>query len=104
MNHVVQQTNCSSSAEDLDHMHGIEVQGQHIHRARLKAKKQNSLVSGNAGDEKNLHPAGRKFICLTNLIQFVNKSLLLRTTLSLLLKNKVLPFIVQKEKNVSLLE
>ena len=34
-----------------------------------KAKKNNALVRGNAGDEKNLHPAGRKFIFLTNLIE-----------------------------------
>ena len=27
-----------------------------------QAKKKNTLVSGNAGDEKNLHPGGRKFI------------------------------------------
>ena len=90
MNHVVWQTNCSLSAEDLDHMHEIEVQGQPIHRARLKAKKQNSLVSGNAGDEKNLHPAGHKFIFLTNLVQFVNKSLHLRTALTAI-------FIVEKQ-------
>lgn len=34
-----------------------------------KAKKNNTLVRGNAGDEKNLLPAGRKFIFLTNLIE-----------------------------------
>ena len=27
-----------------------------------EAKKENTLVSGNPGDEKNLHPGGRKFI------------------------------------------
>ena len=27
-----------------------------------KAKKKNTLVPGNAGDEKNFHPGGRKFI------------------------------------------
>ena len=27
-------------------------------------KKNNTLVSGNAGDEKNLYPGGRKFILL----------------------------------------
>ena len=27
-----------------------------------QAKKKNTLVSGNAGDEKNLHPGDRKFI------------------------------------------
>ena len=30
----------------------------------IKAKKKNALVSGNAGDEKNLHPDGRKLIFL----------------------------------------
>ena len=29
-----------------------------------KKKKKNTLVSGNAGDEKNLHPGNRKFIFL----------------------------------------
>ena len=28
------------------------------------------LVSGNAGDEKNLHPGGRRFVFLTNLSEF----------------------------------
>ena len=28
----------------------------------LRPKKKNTLVSGNAGDEKNLHPGGREFI------------------------------------------
>ena len=27
-----------------------------------KAKENNTLVSGNTGDKKNLHPDGRKFI------------------------------------------
>ena len=30
----------------------------------IKAKKKNALVSGNAGDEKNLYPDGRKLIFL----------------------------------------
>ena len=33
-----------------------------------KAKKKNTLVSGNAGDEKNLHPGGRKFIFLIDFL------------------------------------
>ena len=35
-----------------------------------KAKKKNTLVSGNAGDEKNLHPGSRKFKFLINLTEF----------------------------------
>ena len=35
-----------------------------------KAKNKNTLVSGNAGDEKNPHPGDRKFIFLTNLFEF----------------------------------
>ena len=36
-----------------------------------EAKKKNTLVSGNPGDEKNLHPGGRKFIYfLISLIDF----------------------------------
>ena len=33
--------------------------------ALLTPKKKKSLVSGNAGDEKNLHPGSRKFIFLS---------------------------------------
>ena len=37
--------------------------GKYSHKNKMvKAKKKNTLVSGNAGDEKNLHPGGRKFI------------------------------------------
>ena len=36
-----------------------------------KSKKKYTLVSGNAGDEKNLHPGGRKFIFLINFIDFL---------------------------------
>ena len=32
--------------------------------ALLTPKKKKSVVSGNAGDEKNLHPGSRKFIFL----------------------------------------
>ena len=35
-----------------------------------KAKKKNTLVSGNAGDEKNLHPSGFTFVFLINVIEF----------------------------------
>ena len=37
-----------------------------------KKKKKETLVSGNAGDEKNLHPSGRKFISFN---QFSRNSL-----------------------------
>ena len=33
-----------------------------------KAKKNNTLVSGKAGDERNLHPGGRKKLFFINLI------------------------------------
>ena len=44
-------------------------------------KKKNTLVSGNAGDEKNLHPGGRKFIFFNQFnwifqIKFALKELL----------------------------
>ena len=51
------------------------------------AKKRNTLVSGNAGDEKNVHPGGREFTFLVNL--FVERQ-------------RVLPFIVQREKAASI--
>ena len=35
-----------------------------------KAKKKNTLVSGNLGDEKNLHPSGFTLIFLINVIEF----------------------------------
>ena len=35
-----------------------------------KAKKKNTLVSGNAGDEKNLHPCGFTFVLLINVTEF----------------------------------
>ena len=34
------------------------------------AKKKNTLVPGNPGDEKNVHPGRRKTYFLTNLIDF----------------------------------
>ena len=63
------------------------------------------LVSGNASYEKNLHPGGRKFIFLKhfNLI-FKNKVYTYRTTLTaffLVEKQRVLPFIARREKNVN---
>ena len=62
---------------------------------KLKAKKKNTLVSGNADDKKNHHPGGCKFFffffdqfnCMFSLL-FVEKQ-------------RVLPFIVQREKNVN---
>ena len=37
-----------------------------------RTKKNNTLVSGSAGDEKNLHSGGRKFIFfLINIIDFL---------------------------------
>ena len=36
----------------------------------IKAGKKITLVSGNAGDEENLHPSGRKFNFLINFIEF----------------------------------
>ena len=36
----------------------------------LRQKNQKKpLVSGNAGDKKNLHPGGRKFICLIDFLE-----------------------------------
>ena len=40
-----------------------------------KAKKRNTLASGNEGDEKNLYPSGRNFFFLINLIEFFKKHL-----------------------------
>ena len=44
-----------------------------------KAKKNNTLVSGNAGDEKNIHPDGRNFfqIFLPEIFSFLHLFLLL---------------------------
>ena len=52
------------------------------------------------GEERNLHPGGRKYI-LINLIKFLKQSLHSKTTLTPLFfveKQRVLPFIVQREK------
>ena len=63
------------------------------------------LVSGKASYEKNLHPGGRKFIFFKqfNLI-FKNKVYTYRTTLTAFFfveKQRVLPFIARREKNVN---
>ena len=34
------------------------------------SQKSNTLVSGNAGEEKNRHPGGRNFFFLISLIEF----------------------------------
>ena len=63
-------------------------------------QKNKTLVSGNVGEERNLHPGGRKYI-LINLIKFLKQSLHSKTTLTPLFfveKQRVLPFIVQREK------
>ena len=62
----------------------------------LKAKKKNNLVSGNAVDKKNLHPGGCEFFFFFFFDQF-------NWMFSLLFveKQRVLPFIVQREKNVN---
>ena len=52
------------------------------------------------GEEKNLHLGGRKYI-LINLIKFLKQSLQSKTTLTSLFfaeKQRVFPFIVQREK------
>ena len=38
--------------------------------ALYEAKKEITLVSGNASEEKSLHPGGRKFIFSINLTDF----------------------------------
>ena len=38
--------------------------------ALYEAKKEITLVSGNASEEKSLHPGGRKFIFSINLTEF----------------------------------
>ena len=66
-------------------------------------KKKNTLVSGSAGDKKNLHPGGSNLFIFINLIEFCNWSLHLRTTLAALFfveKQGVLPFIFRREKKV----
>ena len=40
------------------------------HDEVLGQKKNKTLVSGNAGDEKNLHPGGHKKVFFINLIEF----------------------------------
>ena len=42
----------------------LEIAGKTLKSQKTcKAKKKNTLIAGNAGDEKNLRPGGRKFIC-----------------------------------------
>ena len=70
--------------------------------ARCKAKKKNALVSGNAGDEKHLYSGGFKFTFLISLIDFFEVSTY-RITLTALFfveKQRVLPFVAQREKKV----
>ena len=43
-----------------------------------KAKKNNTLVSGKAGDERNLHPGGRKKLFFINLIEIFQQSVHLK--------------------------
>ena len=63
-----------------------------------QAKKNNTLVSGNSGDEKSLHPGDRKKKKkIINLIEFSKQSLQLKTTLTALFfveKQRALSFIV----------
>ena len=73
---------------------------KYINKWTHKAKKNNTLVSRNVSDEKNLHPCGRKMFFI-NLIQFSKQILHLKTTLTVIffLKNKgALSFIVWREK------
>ena len=42
-------------------------------KARTLAKKKNTFVSGNAGDEKYFYPGGREFFC--NQFEFFKQSL-----------------------------
>ena len=49
-----------------------------------QGKEKNTLVSGNASDEKNLHPGDYKKTFFINLIEFSKHSLQLKTTLTAL--------------------
>ena len=63
-------------------------------------QKNNTLVSGNAGDEKNLHPGARNFF-LIDFIKFSKSSLHVKFTLGALffVENQVtVPFTVRREK------
>ena len=56
----------------------VQQKSSRLH-AVSKAKKNNTLVSGNAGDEKNIHPDGRNFfqIFLPEIFSFLHLFLLL---------------------------
>ena len=41
--------------------------GMRLNMLYVRLKKKTTLVSGDAGDEKDLHPGGRKFIFFTQL-------------------------------------
>ena len=67
----------------------------------LRPKKNNTLVSGNAVDEKNLHWGGRKKKIFISLTEFFKQSLHLKTTLTVLFfseKQRALSFIVWRDK------
>ena len=67
--------------------------------ARCKAKKKNALVSGNAGDEKKSLPGRLQIYFLINLIDFFFK-FTLTELLFFVEKQRVPPFIVQREKRL----
>ena len=56
---------------------------KYINKWTQKAKKNNTLVSRNVSDEKNLHSGGRKMFFI-NLIQFSKQILHLKTTLTVI--------------------
>ena len=60
----------------------------------MLGQKKNNLVSGNAGEEKNVHPGGRKKFFLISLIEFSKQSLHLKTT-------PTTPFFVEKQRALS---
>ena len=73
-------------------------------RERETVVKKKILVPGNAGDEKNLYPGGRKLFFLINLTDFLSKVYTYRTILTALFffeKQTILPFIVRRKKRVN---
>ena len=81
--------------EFVDALCNKKLRRHKMKRIQSKAKRKNTLISGNPGDEKNLHPGGCNFFFF-NHFNFLNKIYI--KSLFFVEKQRVLPFIVWTKK------